>query len=199
MAVESVYVVYDLAPAVYAEVHVYIRHGDTFGVQEAFKEEGVFDRVNVGYMQAVGNHAARRTAAAGAYGYTLRAGVADKVGNDEKIVHKAHVPYHFQLIIQLPVYFLPALVVLFKAPFTELSEILKAVVFALRQLEAGQVIVTEGKVKIAFFGDESGVVGSFLLLGEDGAHLLLALYIKLLRLKAQAVGLVHGLAHLHAH
>ncbi len=86
-----------------------------------------------------------------------------------------------------------------KALFAELFQIFIAVGFTLGQLEARQVIVAELEIKRAFFGDLHRVVGGLGMRGQKGAHLLLALQIELARLKAHAVRIINGLAHLDAH
>ena len=78
-AVLAVHVLYDLAAAAHAEVYVYIRHAHALGVQKALEVEAVFYWVDVGYIEAVAHDAARRAAAAGAYGYALALRVADEV------------------------------------------------------------------------------------------------------------------------
>ena len=146
-AVEAVDVVDDLAAPVDAEVHVDIRHGDAFGVQKALKEQAVFYRVNVGDVQAVGHDAARGAAASGADGYAVALCVADEVGHDEKVIHKAHLVYHFKLVFKLRVNLRPGGEALREALFAELFQIFVAVAFAFGELEARQVVVSELKVE----------------------------------------------------
>ena len=199
MPVDAVDVVDDLAAAVDAEVHVDIRHGHALRIQESLEKETVFYRVDLGYMQAVGHDAARGAPAAGADRDAAALGVADEVGDDEEIVHKAHLVYHAQLVVELLVYLRLAGVALREALLAELFQIFIAVALALRELEARQVIVTEFKVVVAALGDADGVVGGFLPIGEELSHLLLALQIQLLRLEAHTVRIVDRLAHLDAH
>ena len=199
VAVEPVHIVNDLAPAVDAEVHVNIRHGDPLRVQEALKEQAVFDGVHIGDVQAVADHTAGGAAPAGANGDAAALGKADEVRNNEKIVHKAHFMDHIQLIIQLLVHLRPVGEALLKALLAELAEIGIAVALPLRQLEAGQMVVAELKIEIAALGNVHGVVRRFRQLREQGAHLLLALEVQLLALKAHPGRVVHGFAHLDAH
>ena len=100
-AVKPVDIVDDLAAAVDAEVHVDIRHRDTLGIQKAFKEQGVFDGVHIGDIQAVGHHAACGAAAPWADGDAVSPRKGDKVRDDQKIVDKPHLFDHAQLVIQL--------------------------------------------------------------------------------------------------
>ena len=146
-AVEAVDVVDDLAAPVDAEVHVDIRHGDAFGVQKALEEQAVFYRINVGDVQAVGHDAARGTAAAGADGDAVALCVADEVGHDEKVIHKAHLVYHFKLVFKLRVNLRPGGEALREALFTELFQVFVAVVLPFGELEARQVVVPELKVE----------------------------------------------------
>ncbi len=199
LAVDALDVVYDLAAAVDAEVHVYIRHGDALGVEKAFKKEAVFYGIDVRDVQAVGHDAARRAAAPRTDGDPVSFGIADEVRDDEKIVHKPHFFYHLQLIVELGVHLGAVGVALGKAFFAELAEIGAAVRLPLGEPEARKVIVPEAEVEIAALGNVGGVVRRLLPVREERAHLLLALEIQLLRFKAHAVGVVNGLAHLYAH
>src|SRR5699024_1286829 len=97
VAVLAVDIVYDLAAAAHAEVYVYVGHAHALRIQEALKVEAVFDGVDVGDVQAVADHTARRAAAAGTDGDAAGLGVADEVRDDEEVVDKAHALYHVQL------------------------------------------------------------------------------------------------------
>ena len=81
----------------------------------------------------------------------------------------------------------------------ELEEVFRAVLLAIGQPEAGQVVVPEFEVKTALLGDFDRVVRGLGPLGEEGAHLLLAFEVELLRLEAHSLGLGDGLARLDAH
>ena len=93
----------------------------------------------------------------------------------------------------------PAREALTKALFAQFKQVFVAVGPTLGELEAGQMIVAELKVEIAFFRDEDGVVRGLGVAGEEPSHFLLALEIQLAGLEAHAVRVVHGLAHLYAH
>ena len=175
-------------------------HAHALGVQEALEVEAVLYGVDVGDVQAVADHAARRAAAAGADGDAAGLGVADEVRDDEEVVDKAHALYHVQLILHLrPGVLARGAVAALKALGAELFEVFKAVALALRQLEAGQVVVPELKVEAALGGDLRRVVRGVGAVGKERAHLVLALEVELLRLKAHALGVVHRLAGLDAH
>ena len=150
-------------------------------------------------MQAIAHHAAGGAAPAGANRDAAALGKADKVRNNEEIVHKTHFVNHIQLVIQLIMHLRPVGEALLKALLTEHAEVGIAVALPLRQLEAGQVVVAELKIEVAAPGDVHGVVRRFRQLREQGAHLLLALEVQLLALKAHPGRVVHGFAHLDAH
>ena len=198
MAVEAVDVVDDLAAAVDAEVHVDIRHGHALGVQETLEKETVFDRVYVGDVQAVGHDRARGAAAPGADRDALAFGVVDEILYDQKVIDKAHAADDVELIVKLRAHLLAPGEALGKALVAELPEIGKAVALAFGQVEARQVVVAEFKVKLAALRDFDGVFHGLGQCGEECAHFFLAFEIELLRLKAQAVCLVHGVAGLDA-
>ncbi len=198
VAVEAVDVVDHLAAAVDAEVHVDIGHADALRVQEALEKEAVFDRVDVGDVQAVADDAARGAAAPGSDGDALSLGIADEVRDDQKIIHKAHPADHGQLIVELLVHLRPVGETLGEAPLAELLQIGKAVRLPGGEFEARQVVVAEFEVVAALVRDGGSHVGGLGMAWEQRAHLLLTLEVELLGLEAHAVGLVHGLAGLDA-
>ena len=81
----------DFVAAFHAEVHVEVRHGDAFGVQEAFEEEVVGERVEVGDFQGVGDEGAGTRAASGADGDVLVFRPLDEVGDDKEVAGEAHL------------------------------------------------------------------------------------------------------------
>ena len=91
----------DLPPAGVAEVHVNIRHAHPLRVQEPLEIKPVFHRVDVRDVEAVANHGPRRAAPPRPHGDTRAPGVADKIGDDEEVVRKAHFLNHVLLILEL--------------------------------------------------------------------------------------------------
>ena len=199
-AVLSGNVVDDLLTAADAEVDVDIRHGDALGVQEALEVQVILHGVQVGDVQAVGHHGASRRATARSHRDAVIFGVGDEVGDDEEVVHKAHLADHGHLIFQLLAVLLGLAGI--AAQESLLAQVLKigvAVLPALGQLEVGQVVLAELKFHVAGLGDLGGVLQGLGALGEQGGHLLLGLDVKLLSLKLHPPGIVHRLARLDAH
>ena len=198
-AVLAVDVVDDLAPAAVAEVHIDIGHGDALRVQEALEVQVVLHGVYVGDVHAVGHHAARAAAAPRADGDVVVLGVLGEVGHDEEVIHKAHLADHVHLVFQ-------TLAVLLRLVGVAAAEAVSAQLFkpavsvvALGIFEFRQVIGAELKVHLAALGDLHRVVDGLRVLGEEGAHLVLALDVELLCLELHAAGVVQRLARLDAH
>ena len=198
VAVFAADIVHHLAPAGIAEIHVDIRHGDTFRVQEALKIQAVLHGVDVRDAQAVGHHAAGGGAAARAHRDPRPLGIVHEILDDEEIVRKAHFLDHGQLVFQLPVVFrLLGAVALREALFTQLPQIGGGVV-PLRQLELRQVILAEGEVKPAAVSNALGVLHGVGITGEQLLHLLRGADVEILRLIAHTVLVVHGFSGLDA-
>ena len=199
-AVFAVDVVDNLSPAAVAEVHVDIGHGHPLGVEEAFKVEGVLHGVHVGDVQAVGHHGPGGGAAARPHGDLVGLGVADEVGDDEEILHKAHPANHGHLVLQLFLVVGAALgIAPGKALAAELLKVGVGVGAALGELKFRQVVDPKLEVHVAGIRDLGGVLNGLGPVGEEGCHLLLRLEVKLRGLKAHPAGVLHGLAHLDAH
>ena len=84
------------------EVYVHVRHVDAVGVQEALEEQGVLQRVEVRYLQRVGDDGAGRRAAPGPDGDLPVLGVLDEVPDDEEVVGEAHLPDGLELELEAP-------------------------------------------------------------------------------------------------
>ena len=198
VAIFAADVVHDLAAARIAEVHVDIRHRHALGVQKALEEQAVFHRLDVCDRQAVRNDAARRAAAARTDGDTDALGVAHKVGDDQKVVDKAHALDHVLLVFELRALLVrPFAIALGEAVCAELFEVCERGV-ALRHLEFRQVVLAERKLQIAALGDLAGVLDRLGIVGKQRRHLLGRTKVEALRLIAHAVFVVHGLARLDA-
>ena len=62
------YVIEYLLTAGLAEIHIDIRHGDTFGVQESFEKQTVGHRIDIGNTQGIGHQRPCRRTTSGSYG-----------------------------------------------------------------------------------------------------------------------------------
>ncbi|QYU67449.1 DUF3857 and transglutaminase domain-containing protein [Leptolyngbya sp. 15MV] len=87
-----------LVAAVLAEIDVEIRHGDAFGVQEAFEEKAEAQRVEIGDQQRPGRDGAGAGAAAGADGDGVALRPLDEVRDDEEVAGEAHALDHAELV-----------------------------------------------------------------------------------------------------
>ena len=83
-----------------AEVNINIRHGNTFRIQKSFKQQIIFNGINIGNLQAVGNDTSCRRTTSRTYHNTVLLGIVNKVPNDQEIIHIAHGPDNTKLIIQ---------------------------------------------------------------------------------------------------
>ena len=148
-------------------------------------------------METVAHHAARRTAAARAHRDAHAPGVADKIGDDEEIVGKAHLLDHVLFVLQLGPAGRIVPVPLPVAVVTELFQIREAVV-PLRQLEFRQVVLAEGEFQVAHLRDLPGVLHRPLEGGKESLHLLRAAQVEVPGLVAHPVLIVQRLAGLDA-
>ena len=94
-------VVHNLAAARVAEIHIDIWHRHALGVQKALKIQPVLHGVDVGDVERIRHHGAGRAAASGAYGDAGALCKAHEVGDDKKIIGKAHLLDHRDLVFQL--------------------------------------------------------------------------------------------------
>ena len=93
-------VVDDLLAPILTEVDVEIRHGHTFGVQEALEQQSIAQGVQIRDRQRISHQRARARATSRTDGNVLVLGPLDEVGNDQEITGEAHVLDDAQLELQ---------------------------------------------------------------------------------------------------
>ena len=199
-AVAAAHVVDHLPAALVVEVHVDIRHGNALGIEEALKEQIVLDGVDGGDAQAVGDDGTRAAAAPRPHAHAVGARVVDKIPDDEEIIHIAHAGDDAQFVFHALARVLAALAVaLPEALFAQAAQIGERVRLALGQGEFRQVRGGEIELHVAARGDLRRVFDGVREVGEEGAHLRLALDVEFARGHLHAVGVGERLARLDAH
>ena len=84
--------------AVLVEVHIDIGEGDAFGIEETLEQQVVFQRVDIGDLQTVGDHRTGGRATAGSHRHTHFACGADIVPHDQEVTRKSHPLDRAQLV-----------------------------------------------------------------------------------------------------
>ncbi len=97
-AVFSRHIFNHFASAAHAEVDINIGQRDAFWIQEALEEQIILHGIDVGDLQRIADETARGGTAAGANGNSLRAGVANKIPDDQKISGKLHALNHANFV-----------------------------------------------------------------------------------------------------
>ena len=169
------HVVNDFLSAFKAEVHVNIRHGNTFRIQETFEEQVVADGIDIGDMQTVGNDGTCRRPPSGPDHDPVLPGVIDIVPYDQKIVHISHLPDGIQLKVQPfpqgPVILRIALRHAVIAEFVQISP----GIITFRYIKTGKPCHAEFDLDIAAAGDLLRILQRLPGIGEQGPHFRLTL------------------------
>ena len=161
-AILFVDVIDDLLPALVAEVYVKVGHGNTFRVEESFKDEVITNGVDVGDAHTVGCQTARAGTAPRSYRDATVLGIIDEIENDEVVVGIPHLGDNTDLVIQTVPQFLgdtagiPAL-----QPIPTKFFKVCLVFHAVRCLEIGQLGLSIMEVKAALFRNAVGVFAGF--------------------------------------
>ena len=146
-------IVHHLVSAGVAEIHVDIRHAYPLRIQKTLEVQPVLHGLHVGDVQAVGHHAPCGGASARPHGDMGVFGEADKVGDNQEVVGKAHPLDHVQLIVQLLVEIgMPPLVLGGEALLAQAADVGLSR-FSLWHGEFRQVVFAEGELQIAQSGD----------------------------------------------
>ena len=78
-------------------IDIDIRHRNTIWVKEALEQQAVFQRIEIGDIQRVGNNRTSSRAAPRPKDDSLRLTPVDKILDDQKVAFVAHVAHHTQL------------------------------------------------------------------------------------------------------
>ena len=124
IAIALLDIIYDFFPANIAEVHIYIRHGDTFRIQEALKKQIMLQRVQICNTKNISHYAACCRTTPWAHGNTLLTGMIDEIPDNEEVAVIAHAVDDIQLIFQTLAHFLRNFWIMADQPFlTEMPQI----------------------------------------------------------------------------
>ena len=107
--------------------------------------QAVPDGVHVGDPQAVGHHGPGPRPAARPHRDAVLLGVADEVGHDEEVIHKAHLPDHAHLIGQAGR--------VLNFPYAEVDNIAKQVPFDIKMTLDKALVLSSG-LRDLYNGDE---------------------------------------------
>ena len=174
------------------EVHVDVGHLDALGVQEAFEQQAVAQRIEVGDAQGVAHDRAGRRASARPNADALLASVPDQVPDDQEVAAESHARDHAELVVDaLADLGRDLAVALCGSLVDELAKV-RVAIDAARRLEPRQVVsllggrpVSVHEVELDALGDVERVVADLGRLGEDLAHLLGALEEELVGVELQ--------------
>ena len=198
LAVLLHHIVNDLLPPLETEIHVDIRHGYTFRVQETLKEQIVFDGVQFCDPQSVGYKASRGGTTSRSHNNVMVPGIPDKIPYDQEIIHIPHVFDNIQLIVQAFFQFLhiPA-VTCGKTVKAELIQILPGIV-SLRHIEFRQLRHAEFNFHITAHGNLVGVFQGLGGIRKQSRHFFYGFHVVLAALVAHPILIRKPLACLHA-
>ena len=90
----------DLAAPGILDIDVDVGHRDAIGVQETFEQQVVFQRVQVGDIERIGDDGACRRTSARPEDDTLALAPVDEILDDEEITVVAHLLEHAELHIE---------------------------------------------------------------------------------------------------
>ena len=194
----------DFATPIHAKVDVDVGHGLTAGVQKAFEQQAILQRVEIGNPQGKTHQTAGCGAATWTDGDAVFLGPPDKVGDDEKIAAEPHVAddAHFETKA-LPIGVFLRIVEV-NAAHVEFDEALEQALTG-RILDHGLfVFARRGKVRNmkfaeikferATFGDAQRIFQGFRNGLEGVPHFVGMLDVKLVVGKFHAVGVFDGFA-----
>ena len=100
-AVALLHILDNAVAAFVVEVHVDIGHTHALRVQETLEEQAIFEWIQVGNAQAIGNNASGGGASSRPHRHAVSLGPVDKVLDDEEVVGEAHSGDGLELEIKL--------------------------------------------------------------------------------------------------
>ena len=82
------------------EIHVDIRHGNSFRIQETLKQKVITDRVKLCDPKRISNQASCRRATSRSYHNVMISRIPNKIPHDQEVIHVTHVFDRGKLVIQ---------------------------------------------------------------------------------------------------
>ncbi len=203
-------VVDHFAAPVHAEIDVDIGQVDALRIEEAFEQQPILERIDIGDRHRVSDQAARRRAAPRPHRNALRAGVTDEVPDNQKIAGEFHRLDHPDFAVQalgvirqvVLQYALgahrfesrPALLEPLPGDIFEIS--VGGVLFG--HVELGEWLLDLFERDVAALGDLPGAVDRVFELAEQLHHFVARFQIEVRRVPAHPVRVVHHFAGLDA-
>ena len=193
-------------PAFHAEVDVEVGHGHALGVQQAFEDEAVVERIQIRDAEAE-CHQRGRAGAAAAHRDIVLPSPDDELLHDQEVAGKAHLDDDPEFVVEpRTVGIGVAFSVLLRTRGEELLESAGGL-FAQRRLERGalryrvlgQVVGAEFDLAVAALGNLDGVVDGFGKIGEEIPHLRGRAQVLLVAVPAFSPRVVENAAFLDAH
>ncbi|MPM58374.1 hypothetical protein SDC9_105205 [bioreactor metagenome] len=201
LAVFVPHVVDHFAAAVFAEVDVEVRRTHPFRVEEAFEQQIVLDRVDVGDQSQVGHQAARAGAASRSDRNAVILGVFDEIADHQKIRTVLGPVDHVEF--EIHAFHDPALLFGKRARGARIEAV---AVLYVAQTDAAQIFFFRrtsgnfenriviglggiGKIEIAAFRHADGIGDGFGDFVKNPLHLLGTLEIEFRKRKAEPVGI----------
>ncbi len=192
------YVIDNFAPSFKAEININVRHADTLRIEEAFKDESVFDRIDVGNVKAIGNDASGSGTAAGTYHNSFALSVIDEIPDYKEVLHITHRLNSVQFVLQpLEQGSVRLTVAFYKSGHAKLPEI-ALICFALRCLKFRQMKFSKLKFHVACVCNASSIFQGLRNIGKKPAHFFFGFQIELIVGEPHPVLIVHRLSGLYA-
>ena len=157
-------------PALKTEVHINIRHGYSFRIQETLKKQIVTDRIQLGDPQGISNQASSCRTSARSYHDLMIPCIFNKVPHDQEIIHVSHIFDCGKLIIQTAFQlFCHRIVSFFQAFPAQLIQIFPGGI-SIRHIISGQLCVAELNIHVAPLCDLVCIFQSLRRIGKQCCH-----------------------------
>ena len=197
-SVFSHHIINDFLAPFKAEIHVNIRHGHSFRIQETLKQQIIFDGIQLRNAQGVSHQTSCSRPPSRTNHNVIIPGISDKIPNDQEIIHIAHGPDHTQLIVQPFFQFLRhRLIPLLKSLKAKLIQVFPGSI-ALRHIEFRQLRYAKLDLHMAALSDLMGIFQCFHGIRKQRLHLFRRFHIVLSALIAHPVLIRQFLSRLNA-
>jgi len=199
-------VVDDLVAAVHAEIDVEVGQRHALGIEEAFKQQVVAQRIEIGDAERVGDQRSRARAAARTDRDIVLLGPVDEVGDDQEVARKTHLHDDVELGFE------PAFVIrageavrrfVFCQPRDQAFARLRADEAVERVLRGHrkrrQEVLAETELEIAALGELDRVLDQLRQIGEQRRHFFRRLQVLIRRILVRPLRVGEHAAGVDAH
>ncbi len=185
------YVFYYPVTFLKTKINVYIRHAYSFWIEKTLKQQIIFQRINSGNTQDIGNQTTCSRTPSRTHWHPILSGPIDQILNYKKVSSKPHTIDYANFVFQ-PLHYLQGRIRVFAGKCFPHQHIqIGLITVTGGNIEIRQVKLTKTKVYITFFSYTQAIFNKLGSIRKQSLHFRCAFHIKLTTGKTHTLGVTN--------